>query len=157
VIVGAGAAGAGARANRFPSTVRPCYNCIVNIGAAVPPAAPQRRYRVLLSNIPIYTLTPRHVAPGDTINIAGHGPATIVGSIFDPNLTLDFDLLEKQAKSAIPHNGDFAVVVSGFTPALLAVLNAASSDSTRIIYFLHWDSESLVYRPQAVYTACLHG
>ena len=109
-------------------------------------------------NIPVLALTERHVAVGDTITVAGvDAPVKITGVIFPENLTMDVASLEKQARVAIPRTGDFSVVVSGFTPALLAVINAAASDATRVIYCLHWDSQQATYISQAVYTACLHG
>ena len=109
-------------------------------------------------DIPILALTPRHVNVGDAISVAGiDSPVTVSGAIFAPDLTMDFTALAAQAKAAVPKTGDFAIVVSGFTPALLAAINAAAGDSTRVVYCLHWDSQCKQYRAQAVFTACLHG
>jgi len=106
---------------------------------------------------PILTMTARHVQPGQVITVAGLGQVTVGPAIYPNELPLDPIALFQMAKVAIPPTGDFMVVVSGFTPAALAVLDAATSDIPRMVTFLHWNAQTGEYIPQALLSACYHG
>ena len=98
----------------------------------------------------IFKLTDRHEVAVPT-----------VGTIFEGELTLDPKGLATLARASLARlevgaDEHFGVIVSGFTPAVLAVLVAAEG-RCRAIDFMHFDRETGQYVNQTVFTACLHG
>jgi hypothetical protein len=110
-----------------------------------------------VKNHPVFTMTARHVRPGQTITVDGMGPVVVGPAIFPNELPLNPPELVRMAKGIIPRQGPFAVVVSGFTPAALAILEAAVSNEPRPITFLHWNADTGTYVPQTLLSACYHG
>jgi hypothetical protein len=106
---------------------------------------------------PVLTMTARHVQPGQVITVAGLGQVTVGQAIFPNDLPMNPTALAQMAKAGIPTTGDFMVVVSGFTPAALAILAAATGDIPRWVTFLHWNAQTGEYIPQALLSACYHG
>ena len=107
---------------------------------------------------PTFILTGRHGVPV-TVLVRGEAQPRPVNQspLFGDNLELDPPALYKAACAAIPVAGNFSVIATGFTPALLAVLQAAEGDVVRRVTFLHRDMTAGDYVKQVMFTACLHG
>lgn len=99
----------------------------------------------------VYTLTPRHVKPGERIGIdncvlndAIVDEALFSESVegFDPRLTHK------------PQEREYAVVVSGYTPAILATVKHATLQESLgnwvVVHFLHYNRDNGRYTCQEV-------
>lgn len=103
-----------------------------------------------------YTLTQRHVSVGETIQMASanyskcNSVATISAALFD-NSIAGFN----PAPVVIPRETQFRVIVSGYTPAVLAIVDIAAAragawGTGTDIHFLHYDRDSGTYACQMI-------